>query len=135
MILQHTIERATMDWAKIITIGAALALVAAVVQATFNIIDPPEPLEAIPGQWTQSGHSDRTSLSFTFWDDDEPPVIPEECDKCHSLYGYLDYLGVDDRTLDSSTSRPRLAVSSTATRATVRRLTSSPAWSSLEMWR
>lgn len=87
-----------MDWPKIITIAAALALVAAVAQATFSIIDRPEPLEAIPGQWTQSGHSDRTSLSFTYWDDDDPPVIPEECAKCHSLYGYLDYLGLDGKT-------------------------------------
>ncbi len=96
--LKHNTERTTMDWPKLITIVAALALVAAVAQATFSIIDRPEPLEAIPAQWTQSGHSDRTSLSFTYWDDDDPPVIPEGCAKCHGLYGYLDYLGLDDRT-------------------------------------
>lgn len=79
-----------MDWAKMITVAAALALVAPVAQATFSIIDRPEPLMAIPGQWRQSGHSDTSSRSFTFWDDDDPPVIPEDGAKCHSLCGYLD---------------------------------------------
>ncbi|MBN1261168.1 MAG: polyheme membrane-associated cytochrome C [Anaerolineae bacterium] len=35
------------------------------------------------------------SESFVHWDEDEPPVIPTSCAKCHSTYGYLDFLGED----------------------------------------
>ncbi len=88
-----------MKWAKIIIGVVILAMLLAVGQTTFSFFSPPgESLDTIAAKWTQSGHSDRTSISFTYWDDDEPPVIPENCAKCHSLYGYLDYLGLDGRT-------------------------------------
>jgi ankyrin repeat protein len=40
-----------------------------------------------------SGHADKESASFTHWDDDDPPVIPANCAKCHSTAGFLDFLG------------------------------------------
>jgi hypothetical protein len=40
-----------------------------------------------------SGHADRHSLSFTYWDDNDPEVIPPACARCHSTQGLLDYLG------------------------------------------
>ena len=58
----------------------------------------PEPVEAISEKWTDSGHADRESESFVHWDEDEPPEVPTNCAKCHSAYGYLDYLGEDGST-------------------------------------
>jgi hypothetical protein len=64
-----------------------------------QFILPPEPrpesVEAISEQWAGSGHADFEAESFIHWNEDEPPVIPERCAKCHSAYGYLDYLGED----------------------------------------
>jgi len=55
----------------------------------------PESVQAVSGKWARSGHSDAQSESFTHWNEDEPPVIPAGCAKCHSSYGFLDYLGED----------------------------------------
>ena len=55
----------------------------------------PETVQAISENWTTSGHADSESVSFTYWDDRDPPEIPTNCAKCHSTYGYLDYLGED----------------------------------------
>ena len=54
-----------------------------------------EPIDKIVERWTAAGHADRSSESFTHWDEDEPPLVPVACAKCHSTYGYLDYLGED----------------------------------------
>ncbi len=56
---------------------------------------PVEPVEAISEKWDGSGHADAESESFIHWDEDDPPLIPESCAKCHSAHGYLDYLGED----------------------------------------
>lgn len=56
---------------------------------------PPETVQAISEKWTTSGHADSESVSFTYWDERDPPEIPTNCAKCHSTYGYLDYLGED----------------------------------------
>ncbi len=87
-----------MTWGKIVVVAAAAALLVAIGFASVSFLQPAESLEAIPGQWTEAGHADTTSLSFTYWDDDDPPVIPVGCAQCHSLYGFLDYLGLDGKT-------------------------------------
>jgi hypothetical protein len=60
---------------------------------------PPEPrpesVAAISEKWAASGHADADAAAFTHWDEDEPPIIPDRCAKCHSANGYLDYLGED----------------------------------------
>ncbi len=64
-----------------------------------QVVLPPEPrpesVAAISEKWSDSGHADSESESFVHWDEDEPPLIPEDCAKCHSAYGYLDFLGED----------------------------------------
>jgi len=64
-----------------------------------KVILPPEPrpetVQAISEKWTGSGHADSDSFTFHYWDEYEPPEIPSSCAKCHSLDGYLDYLGED----------------------------------------
>jgi len=46
-------------------------------------------------EWAGSGHADATAEAFTHWDEATPPEIPIPCAKCHSTYGYQDFLGVD----------------------------------------
>jgi hypothetical protein len=58
----------------------------------------PESIESISRKWAESTHSDVTSESFTHWDEDDPPLIPSGCAKCHSTYGYRDFLGTDGST-------------------------------------
>ena len=55
----------------------------------------PESVEDISEKWTESGHADREAEAFIHWDEDEPAEVPAGCAKCHSAYGYLDYLGED----------------------------------------
>jgi hypothetical protein len=54
-----------------------------------------EPIEAISQRWAGSTHALASSESFTHWNEDEPPLVPARCAKCHSTYGYLDYVGED----------------------------------------
>ena len=54
-----------------------------------------ESVQEISEKWETAGHSDRESLSFTLWNNDDPAVIPFYCAKCHSEQGYLDFLGAD----------------------------------------
>ena len=51
--------------------------------------------EEIHGKWASSAHADAESRSFTRWNDADPPEIPQNCAKCHSTPGYLDFHGAD----------------------------------------
>ena len=58
--------------------------------------DPrPESIEAISEKWSGSGHADTEAEAFVHWNEDDPAEVPANCAKCHSAYGYLDYLGED----------------------------------------
>lgn len=43
--------------------------------------------------YAASSHADRVSRSFTNWDNDDTPLVPANCAKCHSTAGFLDFLG------------------------------------------
>jgi hypothetical protein len=45
--------------------------------------------------WFNSGHADITAEAFRHWDEDDPAEVPVRCARCHSSYGYLDYIGAD----------------------------------------
>lgn len=60
----------------------------------------PESINEISQKWFESGHSDFEAEPFTHWDKDEPPEVPAGCAKCHSAYGYLDYLGQDGTAVE-----------------------------------
>ncbi len=67
-------------------------------------IDEPEPEpepETTPQEeaWETSAHADETAESFTHWDEDG--VIEAQCAKCHSSYGFLDFIGADGTAADS----------------------------------
>ena len=55
----------------------------------------PESIESVSSKWAESTHSDAGSDAFTHWDEDDPPLIPTNCAKCHSTYGYRDFMGAD----------------------------------------
>jgi hypothetical protein len=61
---------------------------------------PPEPrlesVATISEKWSNSGHGNTKAEAFIHWDEDDPPEVPKNCAKCHSAYGYLDYLGEDE---------------------------------------
>ena len=59
-----------------------------------------DPSEDVPfyDEWKGSGHADETAEAFTHWDDSG--VIPANCAKCHSRYGFHDFLGEDGSTPD-----------------------------------
>lgn len=61
------------------------------------VVEAETAVSAIPflEQWQNSPHADATSESFVHWDGDDPQEIPANCAKCHSTYGYLDFLGAD----------------------------------------
>lgn len=48
--------------------------------------------------WQGSGHADAEAEAFVHWDEDDPQVVEENCAKCHSTPGYLDFLGADGST-------------------------------------
>lgn len=88
-----------MSWPKIVTFVLAIALIAGGGIWAYRIFEAPEHIDTITAKWESSGHADTTSVSFTRWNDDDPPEVPVACAKCHSLYGYHDFLGVDGSDL------------------------------------
>lgn len=57
--------------------------------------DSLEPVETISLKWERSTHALASSEAFTRWNEDDPPLIPVRCAKCHSTFGYRDFLGED----------------------------------------
>ncbi len=84
-----------MKWSSILAFGAVVVALAIVGVWGYGFFVAPESIESIEAKWARAGHSDFTSRAFTRWDEDEPPVVPPVCARCHSLTGYLDYLGAD----------------------------------------
>ena len=84
-----------MKWSTVLAFGLVLIALAGVFVWGYRFFVAPESIESVSEKWAQSGHADASSRSFTNWDENEPPMVPPTCAKCHSLYGYLDFLGVD----------------------------------------
>ncbi len=60
-------------------------------------VPTPQPSVDIPYEedWITSGHADASAEPFVHWNEDDPAVVPEGCARCHSSYGYQDFLGAD----------------------------------------
>lgn len=84
-----------MKWSTILTLGLVLLALTGLVIWGYQFFIAPESIQSVTGKWEQSGHADASSRSFTNWDDNDPPEVPQNCAKCHSLYGYMDFLGAD----------------------------------------
>jgi hypothetical protein len=62
------------------------------------VITPePEPEFFIPfhKEWEASAHGDSTATAFNYWNSSDDKSIPIACAKCHSTYGFLDFVGQD----------------------------------------
>jgi len=62
---------------------------------------PPDPAHVNESLWTESPHADAEAAAFTNWNDDSPPEVPVACAKCHTVTGFLDYLGVDGSSIEA----------------------------------
>lgn len=50
--------------------------------------------------YNTSGHADETAEAFIHWDEDDPPMVPTGCAKCHSNDGFIDF--VDNGVVDNA---------------------------------
>lgn len=79
-----------------VVLGLGSALLVGLVGGSATLVSAQEGVE-IPflDQWAGSGHADAAAEAFVHWDEDDPAQVPEDCAKCHSTPGHLDFLGVD----------------------------------------
>jgi hypothetical protein len=84
----------------LLTVGLVIVLgVGVVVFITLSdtdIVSAQEEVE-IPflEEWLSSGHADAAAEAFVHWNEESPAEVPENCAKCHSTPGYLDFVGAD----------------------------------------
>lgn len=58
------------------------------------------PVIPFSDEWLNSAHNDVDGEPFNHWSNDDPAEIPTSCAKCHSTYGFLDFLGADGSTVN-----------------------------------
>jgi len=83
-----------MTFKRVLLFVLGLSGLAALI-GLYVVPDPPEPVETVSQKWERSTHADAGSEAFTRWDEEDPALIPVACAKCHSTYGYRDFLGED----------------------------------------
>ena len=84
-----------MKWSSILALGLVLVALAAIGIWGYQFFIAPESVVSITEKWERSGHADASSRAFTNWDNADPPLVPQNCARCHSPHGYLDFLGAD----------------------------------------
>jgi len=87
-----------MKWSTVLAVGLVLMSLTGLIIWGYQFFVAPESVVSITAKWTQAGHADARSQSFARWDADDPPLVPQNCAKCHSMNGYLDFLGADGTT-------------------------------------
>jgi hypothetical protein len=83
----------TIRWKTWLIAGFAVAL-AGLLFVSVRANKPPD-VRAVSNQWAGSAHADRTAEAFVHWDQSDPVAVPKGCAKCHSEYGFMDFLGQD----------------------------------------
>jgi hypothetical protein len=58
-------------------------------------IDPPSAATLNAALWQGSGHGDARAMPFIDWDYTAAAVVPQNCARCHSSYGFQDFIGAD----------------------------------------
>ena len=43
-------------------------------------------------RWESSGHGDATAEPYRHWDEDDPANVSNSCARCHSAYGFVDFV-------------------------------------------
>ncbi len=84
-----------MKLKHLLIIGVLLIAGFAITYGFRTLQQPDTTVQTLTTRWSSSAHADRSAEAFIHWDEEEPPVIPMDCAKCHSELGYLDYLGED----------------------------------------
>jgi hypothetical protein len=69
-------------------------------QTTPEPTPTPTPTDTPESRFQASGHADDTAEAFRHWDEDDPPLVPTGCAKCHSVGGFLDFIA--DGTVDNA---------------------------------
>ena len=79
------------------TTTSAATTTTAAETTTTTVPEPEEPELEVPflALWEGSGHADATAEAFRHWDEDDPAAVPASCAKCHSDYGFKDFVGAD----------------------------------------
>lgn len=72
---------------------AFLVIPAAIIAYAIMSVNEVDSVEVATSNWSESGHADFNSISFTYWDDNDPPLVPANCAACHSSHGLLDFIG------------------------------------------
>lgn len=83
--------------AVVVMLAVAMAMWPHVTSPNQVVIAATPPIIEVPfeKEWAASGHADANAEAFKHWDAETPPEIPTACAKCHSAYGFQDFLGVD----------------------------------------
>ncbi|MFN8380319.1 MAG: cytochrome c3 family protein [Anaerolineales bacterium] len=97
-----------MNFKKMLVLVGALVLFGAVLAACSSAATTPTaaateaPVAPIPetpylAEWQGSAHANVADEPFRHWDDaaENPDGVPATCAKCHTTFGYQDYLGLD----------------------------------------
>ena len=60
-------------------------------------MEPETAVSVIPFEeaWASSAHANAEAEAFVHWNEDDPQEVPENCAKCHSTPGYMDFTGAD----------------------------------------
>jgi len=99
---------------KKITLIFFLIILFAILIAIYSLRDiSSETVVQAAERYALSGHADKKSISFNYWNDNDSMLIPAACAGCHSTYGFLDYLGEDGS--DSGTVNAGASVGSVIT--------------------
>ncbi|MFO0747592.1 MAG: cytochrome c3 family protein [Myxococcota bacterium] len=51
--------------------------------------------------WSGSAHANKNAEAFKHWNNDDPPVVPIDCARCHSNLGFQDFIGEDGTAVGS----------------------------------
>jgi hypothetical protein len=83
-----------MGWRSWLVVAFGVALLGLVLLVVRQELRPVD-VRAISNDWEDSAHADLAAEAFVHWDNADPVAVPKDCAKCHSTYGFGDYLGED----------------------------------------
>lgn len=89
----NNVGRALFRFRKLLITAGLILLPAVIIGVALMRVNAVDTVEQAALDWDESGHADFNSISFTYWDDNDPPLIPANCAACHSLHGAMDFAG------------------------------------------
>ncbi len=76
----------------------------------FGIVVTPSLSSGVPNYaaWSGSAHADKSAPAFSSWNNEDPPVVPADCARCHSNGGFQDYIGEDGSAVGTVEKAPTI---------------------------